>query len=190
MANFDPDEALFHGERGALKFALNHEHGGVDRTPAAKLAALEGRASGRALGGYDGAGQAGMILAAVERLPTVRQAIIVARYAERYKPCPCKRPCCSGRTLNPVWATAVDRLTDAVMIARCFGTKSHYRLRQAMVYRYLDQTVSFKDIAEACGVNRNTASASYSKVVDFLKDQEKSARAQLAETLRGGVVQA
>jgi hypothetical protein len=55
------DDALFHSEVGALKFALNYQHGGMKRPSMTVMMGGGAGKKGRGLGGLDGAAQAGMI---------------------------------------------------------------------------------------------------------------------------------
>lgn len=167
------DVALFRTVQGALMFALNHAHGSVQKTLLARLMG-GGSNGGRGLGGLDGAGQAGMILAELEQLSELHGALLIARYASPALQCACKSPCCKGYRESNLWRAAVEYLTQYVLIEGLTGTISHYRLRRAIVSRYFGMKASFVDIAKECGVNRDTASSYNAKVVERLRGTKQT----------------
>jgi hypothetical protein len=82
MSNEPADTPPFHSIKGALAFAFNFSHGSVKKPFLASLAGAS--KPGRGLSGLDGAGQAGLIRAAVHELkPAVREQIIIGRFAPR-----------------------------------------------------------------------------------------------------------
>lgn len=184
----DTDGTLFRTARGALLFATNYSHGQTKKPFLAKM--VGGGKPGRGLGGLDGAGQAGMILAALTRLPRVQQALLVARFTAAVTPCACRAPCCKGFREQPEWAGAVEFLIEDVLKQGLTGTVSHYQLRRALVMRYLGIKHSFVDVAKQCGINRDTASDRYKKIKDYLGDQERRAYWAMEGQLKeGGVVE-
>jgi len=183
-----PEDTLFRTARGALLFATNYSHGQTKKPFLAKM--VGGGKPGRGLGGLDGAGQAGMILAAMSRLPKEQQALLIARFTTPTTPCSCRSPCCRGFRYEPDWEDAVAFLVEHIGIRGLTGTVSHYRLRRALVLRYLGQGESFVEVAKQCHVNRDTASARYKKVKEYLGDQEKRAYWELEGHLKdGGVIE-
>lgn len=164
---------LFRTARGALLFATNYVHGQTKKPFLVKM--MGGGKAGRGLGGLDGAGQAGMILAALLRLPKVQQAILIARHTAATTPCSCKAPCCKGYREDPDWAEAIEYLVEDVLKQGLTGTISHYRLRRTLVTRFFGAKQFFVDLAKQCGVERHTASDYYKKVKEYLGDQEKKA---------------
>lgn len=188
MSDTDIDSTLFRTARGALLFATNYAHGQTKKSGLVKM--MGGGRPGRGLGGLDGAGQAGMILAALMRLPKVQQALLVARHTAAVTPCACRAPCCKGFREEPEWASAVEFLIEDILRQGLTGTVSHYRLRRALVSRYLGIRLSFVDVAKQCGINRDTASDRYKKVKDYLGDQEKRAYWEMEGQLKNaGVVE-
>lgn len=186
MSEPDIDGTLFRTARGALLFATNYAHGQTKKPFLVKM--MGGGRAGRGLGGLDGAGQAGMILAALARLPKVQQALLVARYTAAVTPCSCRAPCCKGYREAPEWSAAVEFLIEDVL--QFTGTISHYRLRRALVMRFLGIRHSFVDVAKQCGINRDTASDRYKKVKEYLGDQEKKAYWAMEGYLKGaGIVE-
>ena len=168
----------FRSLKGALLFAYNFTHGPLPQTAMAKMAGKPAPV-GRGLSGLDGAGQAGMIKAAVGDLTPVRAHIITGRYANKTLPCPCKRPCCAGSILNGEWAAAVEFLTEHIFRAALTGTVSHFRLRRVLIVRFLGEEASIAKVAEMCGVHRDTAADHNKRVVEYLRHEEDVAEIEL-----------
>lgn len=63
----------------------------------------------------DAAGQAGLIFRTLGELKGAPMATLVAAALPMGIPCHCRRPCCSGRSLNPDWREAVDILAAAIL---------------------------------------------------------------------------
>lgn len=88
--------ALFNNTHEALTFAFNFSSQQYALSPMAKLA-LQGAGrgaganigNGKGLVALDGAAQAGMIMAQVERLSSLHRSCIVARYAIKSRECAC-----------------------------------------------------------------------------------------------------
>lgn len=166
------DDPIFNTVNGALLFALNFSHGTVKKPGLATL--MGGGSKGRGLGGLDGAAQAGMLLAELEALKPHRTAILVARFTVQSLPCSCARACCKRYRDNPEWLEAIAKVAEACLVV-C-PPVTHYRVRLGMILRYFGAKASFKDIAAECRVSRNTVSQINSKVVEWLKLEEKKAR--------------
>lgn len=176
------EEPLFRTTKGALAFAFNFTHG---TTKKGALAGMMGGASpkGRGLGGLDGAGQAGMILAEVRELVGQRYRILTCRYSPPKTPCTCKAPCCVGFRLNRDWAEAIDWLAMHVQAAALAGTVSNYRLRRALVCRFFGEEVSMVSVANQCGVKRDTAAEHNKRVMHYLGEEERMAELEIGQRL-------
>jgi len=178
--------APFENLHGALWFACNYTHGTLPSTPLARMSG--GNPEGRGLGGLNGAGQAGMILAEVDQLDPLRRNVIRARFTRRGVPCACKASCCSGERKNPEWVQAIERLTEDSLQALS-GCAAHYKLRRAMVEKYFGARVILGDAALACGVNRDTASNHNGRVTGLLREAEKLGMYEIEGRLkRAGVI--
>ena len=79
------NDAIFDSTRSALVFAFGFRTQQYGETPLAKLQRHR-LGSGRGLVGMDGAGQAGMVLAQIDRLGPTDRAVIIARFAPRFEP--------------------------------------------------------------------------------------------------------
>lgn len=63
----------------------------------------------------DAAGQAGLIFRTLSMLRGAPMATLVAAALHMGVPCYCRRPCCSGRSLNPDWREAIEILAAAIL---------------------------------------------------------------------------
>lgn len=189
MMNEPFEPAPFRSVRGALAFAFNFSHGSVKKPVLASLSSPS--RPGRGLSGLDGAGQAGMIRAAVGKLePAVRMHVICGRYAPKKMPCTCRRRCCVGYVLNGEWAQAVEWLTEYVLRAALAGTVSNFKLRRAIVVRFLGEELSIASVANQCHVKRDTASEHNKRVVTYLAEHERLAEIELKGKLEAaGVIE-
>jgi hypothetical protein len=176
------EEALFQSAHSALLFAYTFSGDRYERPIINKLAAPS-RNSGKGLGGVDGAAQAGMIRRETETLPGLQGKILIARIAPQSIPCDCNAACCSGKQPNQEWALAVQELTRGCMTVLS-GCMSHHRLRLAIVQKYFGLRVSLSEIAEHCGVNRDTASHHNNKIVKHLRAEESKAWGEIEDKLR------
>jgi len=193
-----PEVALFRSVNAALAFACNFKHGAVKasgmammyRTPPG-LDNEPPKSPPRGLGGLDGAGTAGMILAEVEALqPRLRGHILVARFAVRALPCSCGKSCCSGWRANGEWLQALSAISDQVRADALAGCSVNYLLRHTLVKRYFGVRVGLSDAANAAGVDRDTASAHASRVIGYLKDHERLAQYAIEGKLKAaGIVE-
>lgn len=151
-------ERLFRTTHAALTFAYNHTDQVYDKPMMARMAQPPG--TGKGLGGVDGAGQAGIILGALEKLPRLYQAILVARFAPQSEPC----KCCKGATDRLEWLEAIREISNA---AACDALSAHPTprvLRDAIVARYFGKDVKLSDAADRAGVSAATASNHNGKI--------------------------
>jgi len=175
-------EAVFRSAHGALMFALNFTHGTLKRSVLVGMIGSGG--NGRGLCGLDGAAQAGMIRAELEKLAMPRRMILVARYVAATIPCDCGRSCCSRIRENAEWSEAVNYLSEYVLHEGLTGTVSHYRLRRTLVMRYFGQKVYLVAMAEQCGVGKNTASAYNQKITERFRQEERLANYEIEGLLK------
>jgi hypothetical protein len=151
------DVVAFKSAFDAVRFALCYSGQQYGETMLAKRLRSESIGTGMGLVGLDGAGQAGQIRRELEALPSLHQAVVVARAAPCDLPCSCGSACCSGRKPNHEWQAAIGWLTEA-SAAYCSGF-SHYRLRRAIVEKVFGVKKNLEEIAADCDVHKNTACA-------------------------------
>ncbi|KUE88899.1 DNA-binding protein [Cupriavidus necator] len=156
------EERLFDSSHAALVFAFNFS-GQQYLASAMNKAMTPALGRGKGLIGLDGAAQAGMIRAELGMLPELHQAVLTARTAPRDIPCECRSSCCKGRRPNSEWAGAVAWLTDRAM-QQLSGSFSHYRVRRSILEKIFGARVNLAEIAEGCGVHRNTVSDQNAKL--------------------------
>lgn len=185
----EPVEPIFASTHAALKFAFNFSHGMVKKNFLAQVQG--GGGNGRGLAGLDGAAQAGMILCELDQLTAVRRECITGKLAPQTEPCSCRSRCCRGVVENRTWAAAVEYLTEYVLLERLTGSISHQRLRRSVVMKYLGVKVHLVEIAQLCGVHRDTASDLNKRVVTQLRDEERIGMHEIDGRLKGaGIVSA
>lgn len=149
---------LFATAHAALTFAYNHTDQVYDKPMMARMAQAPSESKG--LGGTDGAGQAAFVFGALNPLPRLYRAILVARFAPRTDRC----KCCQGTVDRLDWLAAVREISDA---AACGALSAHPTprvLRDAIVARYFGKDVKLSDAAERAGVSAATATNHNGKI--------------------------
>ncbi|MBP0589292.1 hypothetical protein J8I87_06080 [Paraburkholderia sp. LEh10] len=141
--------------------------------------------SGRGLVGLDGAGQAGMVFAELQRIDYWQIAVLVTGRLSRRERCDCRRSCCRGWRANPVFEEAVSQLADH--IARVHPVVLPVRaFRVAVIKKYFGEKdiESPIDIAKDEGIGSKRTAERYVKLIrDFIKDLEKDGLTAFAERL-------
>lgn len=150
-------EPLFKSAHAALVFAYRFTSQQYDRPLMNRMADKEAR-TGKGLAGLDGAGQAGLIRSEVKGLGPLYESIVIASFAPQDVTCECKRPCCAGSKVNKEWSSAIDAITTEAM-QHLAGKLSHYGLRRGIVERQFGAKHKLSELAEKCGVDKDTASA-------------------------------
>jgi len=163
------DVPVFDSTRSAIVFAFNFSTAQYGEGVLGRLASRHA-ASGKGLVGMDGAGQAGMVLAAIWRLNDIERSAIVARFSVRTEPC----PCCGGQRKSDLWRESIERLADRCVPAGV----SNIRCRRELVARYFGAPgCEFARLADKYGINRKTIADQYRVMASWLEDVE--ARAQM-----------
>lgn len=174
-------ESLFRSVESALFFAFSEQYVNLPQSPVSRMASTPSR-SGNGLGGLDGFGQAGMILARMGTLAEVHQWILTARFSPVVSECDCGAACCSGFRHNARWLDAVKRIS-AFIGSEVPASLAQHRLREGIVRKHFGDKVRLGEIADASGVHRNTASNHASIVLSILRTQEKLARYEIRAIL-------
>ena len=105
--------ALFRSAHEALTFAFRYAHDQSPRTPMTRMMQGGSIGSGKGLIGLDGAGQAGMILAALVHLNPEQRHVLVVRYGDLKEPC----QCCGMMAPTRAWAESQDALSHCEELA-------------------------------------------------------------------------
>lgn len=168
-------EPVFDSAHAALTFAFLFSHQQYGRSPLVKL---NDRAigSGKGLVGFDGAAQAGMVLAEIERMERMERAVLVARYAQRVEPC----PCCGADRPTVVWREAVEALATWCVPSG----QSSLQVRRELVGKFFGIRVEFVALAERYGMNRKTVADHFAFICRRLREVEGSAQRNVDGVLR------
>ena len=137
------NEPLFACAHDALRFAFNFRNDRLGKNALAAWIVDKTRraASGKGLVGNDGAAQAGMVLAEVDKLGEAMKAAVICRYAERRASC----SACGGDTVAQHWREARDELTDYVLPSISGISPRH--MRRALVERHFGVPVKMGELA-------------------------------------------
>lgn len=174
-------EHLFDSAAAALAFAYRFSSEQYPESPMGKNLKSAAIGGGRGLGGLDGAGQAGYIQAAVERLPPMARACIVARYAPKAEPCTCGKPCCAGEKVAQAYREAMATLRDWSFAAAPAGVDRP--TREAILAAYFDRAVKLSNEFERRKVPRSTGFDAKKKIWDALKTLETEAQNAVTKEL-------
>ena len=183
------EEALFQSAHNALLFAFNFSGQQYERPMMNRMADDPVAYVSKGLSGVDGAAQAGMIFAKLERLPALYQFIVFASYAPRIIPCECRHSCCAGTKPNELWNACIRMIEEAAITQALTGCMSHRVLRRGIVQRaFGDKSVVLADLAEKAGVTEKTASSHASKVRLWLNGAPAHKRTEAVEGVRGAAL--
>ena len=175
------NDFLFESTHNALRFAFTYSLHEKIGSPIGNL--LPSAGAGNGLCGVDGAAQAGMIRVELSRLTGCGELVLIARVAPMSIPCDCGVACCSKRKPNEEWRQAVDALS-VQMIRVLSGNVTNYRLRRGCVEKFFGRSVKLVQLADHCGVHRDTASAHNAKIAAALKKDESRAWAEIYQRLK------
>ena len=136
-------------------------------SPGRPLAArMVGPSSGEAGDWTDAAARAGFVWQALRPLSGPPIAALVARVAPQWKPCSCRRRCCSGRARCFLWWDAVNILAAGAL---CEGMGWPYAERFAMIANlYAEERLTYKLLGERLSLNRETVSERARRVEKWL----------------------
>lgn len=169
---------LFKNTAQALTFAMRFSGQQYPQSELAKMMKKTHAGSGKGLVALDGAAQAGMIRARLERLDPLERACIVARYSARTEECPC---CGSPKPLDE-YKAAILLLEDW---AQQFlsGSQSVRRIRYAIVQDFFERRRSVGKIAKEIGTPARTAYDQKAKIWPPLTELDKRAQEAVGDLL-------
>lgn len=171
---------LFKSPGDALTFAFAYSSEQYAETQMSKLVKRVGRiSSGKGLVGIDGAGQAGLILAQLNKLPKLHQACITARYSLKFSEC----KTCGGHS------RMLEEYQLALVVLREWAVDqisgvSPQLVRQLIIRSFYEKKLKFAREAEAVGMPRRTANDQKSKVWPALKLLDATAQGKVGELLQ------
>lgn len=160
-------EPLFTSAHAALVFAFNFNMQQYDRPLMNKLAGTPA-GGGKGLSGIDGAAQAGMIRAELDRLNPIRKAMVTASIAPRQVYAGKSDPGKGEWRPNPEWQTAIMTISWDMASSALSGCISNRALRAGIVARCFGAKVNLSELAEYCEVAQNTATNHYQRIRNYL----------------------
>ncbi|ADG20378.1 conserved hypothetical protein [Paraburkholderia atlantica] len=148
-------EAVFNDAVHALRYAYSFNSQQYGKSLMARMYGPPG--SGRGLSGIDGAGQAGFVLAEIEKIPLVQQAVLFVRYAPTSFPCSCGADCCSRQRPNKAWQAVVDWIAEHHVAALLPGCVRNVRLHRQLVRETLTgERSEYAALGKQYGVHAQT----------------------------------
>jgi hypothetical protein len=171
---------LFKNSHEALVFAFNYSSQQYALSPMAKMMKVGVVGSGKGLVSQDGAGQAGLIRAQVEKLSPEQRACIVARYSRRFEECQC---CGSRDMMLQEYREAIATLGQWAVST--FTGMSVRTAREYVVRLYFEKGLTIKAVAERSKVGKSTLYDYKSKILEKLKDLDHSAQVAIGEMVAG-----
>lgn len=175
--NIHQTEPVFRNLTEALLFAFRYSSGKFPESMLSKLYASPGLGTGKELVGLDGAAQAGMILATVERLDATQRAAIIARFAPRFEEC----RCCGGDKPRREWDEAINRLAAWAIPSGV----SHMRVRRMLVGKHFGvRGVEYTAIADQYGLSRKKVAETFREVTKRLSSAEMLAQDALEDEFK------
>ncbi|MFZ6760397.1 hypothetical protein ACO0K9_24605 [Undibacterium sp. Ji50W] len=174
---------LFNNTHDALTFAFNYSSQQYAISPMAKLAlqgAGAGASNGRGKGlvALDGAAQAGMILAEIERLPSVQRACITARYAIRTAEC----KCCGSEGLSEDYRNAIGNLRE-LCSSQVTGMSLRI-MRETIIRAFYERRISILKKAEELRIAKSTVYDQKRLIWGWLSKVDAEAQNLIADKLQ------
>lgn len=175
-------EGIFTSAQEAITFACNYSSQQYAMSPMTKLLQGPVRGSGRGLVGLDGAGQAGMVFAELARIDYWQLAALVTGKIARSERCDCRRSCCRGWKLNPMFEEAVSQLADHVAMTLT-PVPPVKEFRVAVIMKYFGENVSPLDTAKHLGIPKNAAERHITAIRRCIRELEKNGLTAFSERL-------
>lgn len=177
-------DPIFKSAHEALTFAFRFAGQHSPKTPMSVMVGgeLGGLGSGRGLSGLDGAGEAGMVLAALRHLKDEERHVLVARYGDIRRPC----ACCGQPAPEPAWSEAVEALSLCDELGDLPKSVRRAAIEKAVCRRKL----RFAEFVTEYGLSERTLRDKMRKVKERLGKVENSAMAWLSDfyTARGVLI--
>ena len=171
---------LFKNSHDALTFAFNYSSQQYAQSPMSKMMKTGVVGTGKGLVSFDGAGQAGFIMAEVARLDVLHRACIVARYSPRFVEC----PCCGNRDSN-----ITQEYREAVVALREWATSlfsglSLRNVRELMVRSYYERGIKVQAIADQVKIPKRTLYDNKAKIWEGLNTLDHAALVAIDDRLQ------
>lgn len=174
-------EPLFRSVTDALLFAFNFSREQGGESFLAKLI-YQNLGSGKGLIGVDGAAQAGMILAAVGRLPPAYKAAITARFCNRY----IDSDWCD-KQFSESFKTSVNALSAYLLPS---GKLSSGRLRTTLVVAHYTNNINFTSVGKEFQIERESVAKYFKDIRSRINNiEDLSANMLEAEMRCNGLIE-
>jgi hypothetical protein len=173
---------IFKSAQEAIMFACNFSSQQYAMSPMAKLLQGPSRGSGRGLVGLDGAGQAGMVFAELQRIDYWQLAVLVTGKLARSERCDCRRTCCRGWKLNPIFEEAVNQLADYVALTLT-PVPPVKEFRVAVIMKYFGEKTDPLETARHLAIKKSAAERHITAIRKCIRDLEKSGLTALSTRL-------
>ncbi|QBR00491.1 hypothetical protein [Paraburkholderia pallida] len=175
-------EGIFSSADEAITFACNYSSQQYALSPMAKIMQRGAYGSGRGLVGLDGAGQAGMVFAELDRLDYWQMVALVAGKAIRSERCDCTRACCRGWKMTELFREAVFQLADHVAAALPVVPPVK-EFRVAVIMKYFGEKVNPMDVAEKLEIPDHAAERHATAIRKCVRELKKNGLTALNERL-------
>lgn len=175
-------EGIFKSAEEAITFACNYSSQQYALSPMAKILQRGAYGSGRGLVGLDGAGQAGMVFAELERFDYWPLVALMAGKVIRSERCDCGHACCRGWKMTEMFREAVTQLADYV--ARVLPVVPPVKeFRVAVLMKFFGEKVHVLDVADSLGIKKDAANRHAAAIRKCVREMQKDALTALNERL-------
>lgn len=175
-------EGIFSSAEEAITFAANYSSQQYAMSPMAKILQRGAYGSGRGLVGLDGAGQAGMVFAEIDRLDYWQMLALIAGKIVRSEHCDCTSPCCRGWKMTELFRESVSQLADHVaQVLEVVPPVKEFRV--AVIMKYYGEKVHPKDVAERLGIPADAAERHTTAIRKCIRDLQKDGLTAMNERL-------
>jgi hypothetical protein len=169
-------DGLFKNPHDAAMFAFNFSSQQYVESQMSKIN-RRSIGNGKGLVALDGALQAGLIHAELKKMPQIQYHCLAARYATRYRDC----PCCGGEKRTQEWGESIVALRDWAMST--FSGLSHSVVREAIIMKFYGEKVSLNEVAKRANVPLRSIYDLRSKIIKELVKIDDKAQIAMSDLL-------
>lgn len=171
-------KTLFDNLDQALHFAFNYQSRHYALNPYNKLVARPS-ASGKGLVAMNGAAQAGLILAAIQRQDELPRACIIARYTQQTEIC----ECCGADAMSRPYQAAIQTLTQSLPPQ---GRALSTAMRQFLpwiIRAFFERNISIQQLAQRFEIGKSAAYEKKNQVWSWLSEVDRDAQEKISIAL-------
>ncbi len=170
------EEGLFRSAQDALRFAFNYSGQQSPMTPMTRLLAGPGIGKGLGMVGLDGAAQAGIILARLDKLTAQQRNVLTVSFGDVRMEC----PCCGQLAPSDEWRDAIDALSHCAELEGVPRPVRYAAIEKAICRRKWDA----KRLSQEYGISLSTLHRQVRALKDRLGRVESQALNALADSFR------